>query len=86
MVNLAMNSFMRALLPVLIFVSLGCGGPGTSLTRDSAELRQEPCSSRQQRVEGEYQQSATCRPDRTWLEGVGDALSGAASAVRMPKP
>ncbi len=86
MVNLSMNSFMRVLLLMLIFVTLGCGSPGMSLTRDSAELRQEPCSSRQQKAESDYQHSSTCRPDRTWLEGVGDALSGAASAVRMPKP
>ena len=84
MVNLSMDSFMRVLLLMLIFVILGCGGPGASLTRDSAELHQEPCSSRQQSAKRDYQYSATCRSDRTWLEGVSDALSGAASAIRLP--
>ena len=82
----SLNSFFRVLLLMFILVILGCGGPGSAFTRDGAEHRQEPCSSREQKAERDYQQSATCRSDRTWFEGIGDALSGAASAVRMPQP
>ena len=77
---------MRSVLFILIFVSLGCAGPEASLTHDSADLRQETCSSRQQKTERNRPPLATCRSQRTWLGEVGDALNGAATAVRLPKP
>ena len=86
MVILPMDCSMRSVLLILIFVSLGCVRPDAPLTRDSAELRQETCSSRQQNAERDRLPSATRRPQHIWLGKVGDALSGAAMALRLPKP
>lgn len=73
-------------LLVLFLTGLGCAGSGTSLTHESAELRQESCPSGQQKTERDRGSATSCRPQRSWFQQVGDALSGAASAFRAPSP
>lgn len=77
---------MRYGLFILVLLSVGCAGSGPSLTNDFADPHQETCHSRQQRPDRARSHSAECRSQHVWWGEVGDALSGAAMAVRLPKP
>jgi hypothetical protein len=71
---------------IFLLIGLGCAGPGSSFTDESAEIREEACSSPQHKAEYERQSSKACRPQRTWLQNVGNAISGAAPAFSTPRP
>jgi hypothetical protein len=70
---------------MFLLIGLGCAGPGPSFTEDSAEIREEACLSPQHKSEYAGQSSKACRPQRTWLQDVGNALSAAAPAFSAPR-
>lgn len=77
---------MLVVMLMLLLFGLGCAGPGSSFTGESVEIREEACSSPQHRAEYEGRSSKACRPQRTWLQDVGNAISGAAPAFSTPRP
>jgi len=81
-----MNTSLRGGLLILSLTGFGCAGPGTSLTHESTELRQETCASGQPQSERDRSSATSCRAQRGWFQQVGDALSGAATAFRAPGP
>jgi hypothetical protein len=86
MIEPIMASPLRSVLLVLIVISVGCAGPGASLSRDRAEIREESCSSSRQKTESDRARSTTCRSQRTWMEEIHDALSGTATVLRNSNP
>lgn len=81
-----LDASIRAVILMFVLIGLGCAGPGTSLTGEQVELREEACSTQPHKAEYGGQASKSCRPQRTWLQDVGDTLSGAAPAFSAPKP
>ncbi len=77
---------MRFALPLLFLSSLSCAGPQGTSTTDVAGARHETCLSRQSLQERDQATSANCRSQHMWVGDFSDALSGAATAVRLPKP
>lgn len=77
---------VQAAMLVILCLGVGCAGPETTLTAEDTESRQEVCANGQQKEEHDRDAATACRPDRTWFQKVGDALSGVASAFRAPGP
>jgi hypothetical protein len=77
---------VQAVMLVILSLGVGCAGPQASLTADGAESHEEVCTSSQQKEERDRHAATACRPHRTWLQEVGDAISGVASAFRAPNP
>lgn len=77
-----MRLITLTVMPLLL--SLGCAGPEASVTEKHMELRQNACSPQQQAVKAFNQPSEPCRRHHVWLEQVGAALGGFATAVRIP--
>jgi hypothetical protein len=84
--NMPRKAMMGAGLLVLLCTGPGCAGPNSSLTHDRTDQQEETCSPQQQETDHNRVSPAACRPHRTWVQKVGDALSGAASAFRPPSP
>jgi hypothetical protein len=80
------KAMIGAGLLILLCTGAGCAGPSSSLTHDRGDLQEETCSPQQQEAKHNRVSPAACRPHRTWVQKVGDALSGAASAFRAPSP
>ncbi len=77
-----MRLITLTLMPLLF--SLGCAAPEASMTKKPMELRENACSPQQQAVKASNQPSEPCRRHLVWLEQVGAALGGFATAVRIP--
>ncbi len=78
---------MRTGLYVALLISFGCVGTPVTSTNNLAETsRQDPCASRLQQPQREDIPARSCRAQHVWWNDVGDALSGAATAVRLPRP
>jgi hypothetical protein len=77
---------MLVVMLMLLLVGLGCAGPGASLTDEHAAIHEEACSSRQNKTEHDGRFSKACRPQRGWVEEIGNVLGGFAAAVRPPNP
>jgi len=76
---------MRAGLLIMPLIASGCAGPEVSRTHDVAESHRDTCPSR--RVPPERDHAVEWRylaPSVGWGLA-GEALSGAATAVRMPQ-
>jgi hypothetical protein len=73
---------MTGIIFILLAVGFGCAGPEMSVTDGQAAVREEACSSRQDRTQHNGLASKACRSQRAWSQGVGEALSGAAAALR----
>ncbi len=78
---------MRIGLCVAVLISLGCAGTSPTSTNNLTEIsRQDPCPSRLQQPERDDIPGRSCRVHHVWWNDVGDALSGVATAVRLPRP
>lgn len=78
---------MRTGLCVAVLISFGCAGTAPPSTSNLAETsRQDPCSSRPQQPARDDIPGRSCRAQHVWWNDVGDALSGVATAVRLPRP
>lgn len=78
---------MRIGLCVALLISLGCAGTPSMSTNNLTETsRQDPCPSRLQQPERNDIPGRSCRAQHVWWNDVGDALSGVATAVRLPRP
>lgn len=75
---------MRAGLLIMLLISLGCAGPEVPQTSGMAESRRDTCPSRQLPLEREQAAVGRCPSQPVWWGSVGEALSGAATVVRMP--
>lgn len=77
---------MRFMLPLLVLLSLGCTGPQAASQHQAAGSRHEACPSSQPPQEFDRAPLVQCHPEHIRWGEVGDALSGAATAVRLPGP
>lgn len=77
---------MRVGLLIMLLIGLGCAGPEVLQHRDLAESHRVPCPPHHLPSERERGTLRTCPSQPVWLGPVGEALSGAATAVRTPKP
>jgi hypothetical protein len=78
---------MRTGLCMAVLISFGCAGTPPAMTNNLAETsRQDPCTSRLQQSQRDDIPARSCRAQHVWWNDVGDALSGAATAVRLPRP
>jgi hypothetical protein len=78
---------MRTGLCVVVLLSFGCAGTSPISTNNLTETsRQDPCPSRLQQPERDDTPGRSCRAQHVWWNDVGDALSGVATAVRLPRP
>jgi len=77
---------MRPVVPLvlaLIFFTLGCAGPRTSVTNHGLEAHTHTCLS-DSSLEMDHAVSSSCRPEPRLLEKVGIALGGFAATMRNP--
>lgn len=77
---------MRTGLCVVLLIGSGCAGippPINNLTETSC---QDPCPSRLHQPQRDGIPGRSCRAQPVRWNDVGDALSGAATAVRLPRP
>ena len=78
---------MRTGLCVAVLISFGCAGNPPALTNNLTDVsRQDRCVSRLSQPEGDGIPARSCRDQHVWWNDVGDALSGVATAVRLPRP
>lgn len=78
---------MRTGLCVALLISFGCAGTSPTSPNNLTETsHQDPCASRQQQPESDDIPGRSCRAQHVWWNDVGDALSGVATAVRLPRP
>jgi hypothetical protein len=78
---------MRTGLCVALLIGFGCAGTPPTSTNNLAEpSRQDLCVSRLQQAERDEIPGRSCRAQHVWWNDVGDALSGVATAVRLPRP
>jgi len=78
---------MRIGLLIFLFVGVGCASPQSSGRTDlAASSPQKVCRAGQQGVDRDRATGPSCRAQSLWWNDVGDALSGAATAVRLPRP
>jgi len=79
---------MRTGLWVAVLISFGCAGtpPASTSNNLAGPPRQDPCASRPQQPERDDTPGRSCRAPHVWWNDVGDALSGVATAVRLPRP
>ena len=75
---------MRIGLLVILLIGFGCAGPQASQTRDVAEFHGDNCSSRLVPPEKERAIQKRCPSASVGWATAGEALSGAATAVRVP--
>jgi hypothetical protein len=75
---------MRAGLLIMLLIGVGCAGSEVPRTSGGMESRRDTCPSRQLSPERERAVAERCSSRQVWWSSVGEALSGAATAVRMP--
>ena len=76
---------MRAGLLIMLLIGFGCAGPEASPTRDIAESHRDTCPSRRLPPERGRAIEGRCLAPSVGWGPAGEALSGAATAVWMPK-
>jgi hypothetical protein len=77
-----MRSLSLAFLPILL--SLGCATQERSLEASPLESAPKSCLSHRHSVKDPAQPTQPCKTQRAWLERLGTALDGAATALRAP--
>lgn len=78
---------MRTGLCVAVLISFGCAGSSPTATSNLTETSpQDPCASRLQQSDRGDIRGRSCHDQHAWWNDVGNALSGAATAVRLPHP
>lgn len=75
---------MRIGLIVIYFIGFGCAGPQAPQTRDVVEYHGNTCPSRSVFLEKERAVQKRCPSASVGWGTAGEALNGAATAVRMP--
>jgi hypothetical protein len=81
------EGWMRTGLCMALLISFGCAGtPSTAINNQTETPRQDPCVSRLQQSERDNIPGRSCRDQHVWWNDVGNALSGVATAVRLPRP
>lgn len=75
---------MRISLLVMLLIGFGCAGPQVTQTRDVAESHRDTCPSRPVFPEKEPAIQKRCPSASIGWGTADEALSGAATAVRMP--
>ena len=76
---------MRAGLLIMLLIGFGCAGPEAPHPRDVAESHRDTCPSRRMPPEKDRAVEGRCLAPSVGRSLAGEALSGAATAVRMPK-
>ena len=76
---------MRAALLLMLLIGFGCAGPEVPPTSDVAEFHRDTCPSRRVPPERDRAVEGRCLAPFVGWSLVGEALNGAAIAVRMPK-
>ena len=76
---------MSAGLLIMLLISFGCAGPEASPTSDVAESHRDTCPSRRLPPERGRAIEGRCFSQSVGWGLAGEALSGAATALRMPK-
>jgi len=76
---------MRAGLLIMLLIGFGCAGPEASPPRDVAEFHRGTCPSHRVPPEGDRAVEGRCLAPSIGWGSAGEALSGAATAVRVPK-
>lgn len=77
-----MRSLSLAFLPLLL--SFGCATQERSMEASPLETPPQSCLSHRYAVKELRQPTQPCKPHRAWLERLGTALDGAATALRAP--
>jgi len=78
---------MRIGLYAVVLMIFGCTGTPTATTNKPAEIsRQDPCVPYHQQAGQDDRLGPSCQAHHVWWNNVGDALSGVATAVRLPRP
>jgi len=75
---------MRAGLLIMLLIGFGCAGPEAPSTRDVAESHRDTCPSRRLPPERDRAVEGRCFSPSVGWRLAGEALNGAATAVRMP--
>jgi hypothetical protein len=75
---------MRAGLLIMLLIGFGCAGPEAPPTRDVVESHRDTCPSRRVPSERDRAIEGRCLSQSVGWGLAGEALSGAATAVRMP--
>ena len=76
---------MRAGLLIMLLIGFGCAGPEAPPTREVAESHRDTCSSRRVPPEWDRAVEGRCLVPSVGWGPASEALSGAATAVRMPQ-
>jgi len=78
---------MRIGLLMFLLVGIGCARSQPLVVSDAASVSsQDVCPAGRQRPERARTGEPSCHPQTSWWNTVGDAINGAATAVRLPKP
>lgn len=76
---------MRAGLLIMLLIGFGCAGPEAPPTREVAESHRDSCSSRRVPPERDHAVERKCLVPSVGWGPADEALSGAATVVRMPQ-
>ena len=76
---------MRAGLLIMLLIGFGCAGPEATPTRDVAESHRDICPFRRVPPEKDRAVEGRCLVPSVGWGPAGEALSGVATAVRMPQ-
>lgn len=78
---------MRIGLLMFLLAGIGCARAQPAVLPETVSIAsQEVCSTGQQRPGRGRPGAAPCSPQASWWNTVGDALNGAATAARLPRP
>ena len=75
---------MRAALLIMLLIGFGCAGPEALQSRNVAESHRDTCPSRQVPPERDPAVEGRCLAPFVGWSLAGEALNGAATAVRIP--
>lgn len=73
-------------LLMLVLTIVGCANPPASFPDTVHLSSQDACLASQQRLERGRPTGSFCQSRSSWWNDVGEALNGAATAVRLPGP
>ena len=81
------GDLMRIGLLIVLLAGVGCAGvQSTGRTEVVDSTPHEVCRASHQRPDSDRPTGASCRSQSLWWNEVGEALSGAATAARFPRP
>ena len=77
---------MYICLLMFIVMMLGWAGPSHTETLDRVDWRKDVCPTSHGNPDFPKSSVLRCRRSQSWWQDVGEALSGAATAARFPRP